>query len=195
MHNQLTGIQSTIMELLLTPLSSPPPQVLRRISILSVTLYTEYSYHQKSWILLEKDYSLAFSREQRRNTENRSGRKSLRLEKELKKDLIMKREFCPAIFLFLILYLAIGSEVLPLVLSYVTTLLLFGLENLFGYLHITAKFTLATSHIVPTLRRVPYFEAPIHVPRSRNLSPHPPPAYVRGPCVIIEDKTDKSLSS
>ena len=101
--------------------SSPPPQVLRHISILAVTLYAEYSYHQKSQILLEKDYSLAFSREQRRNAENRSGRESSRLEQESKKDLIMKREFRPAIFLFLILYLIAGSEVLLLRLAQVET--------------------------------------------------------------------------
>ena len=158
-------------------------------------LYAEYFYHQKSWILLEKDYSLAFCREQRRNTKNRSGRESLRLEKELKKDLIMKREFCPAIFLLLILYLAVGSEALPLVLSYVTTLLLFGLENLFGYLHVTVKFTLTTSCVVCTYLHYEEYQAPIHIPRPHNLSPHPPPAYVRGPRVILEDKTDESLSS
>ena len=183
------------MESLPTPPLSPPPQVLRRISILLVTLYTEYFYHQKSRILLEKDYSLAFSREQRRNIDNRSGRESSRLEQELKKDLIVKREFCPTIFLFLILYLITGSEVLPLVLSYVTASLLLGLENLLGYLHITPKITLSTSHVVPSLHRVPRFEGPIHVPRPRNPSPCPPPPYVRGPHVILEDETDESLSS
>ena len=92
---------------------------------------------------------MAFSREQRRNTENRSGRESLRLEKELKKDLIMKREFCPAIFLFLILYLAVGSEVLPLILSYVITSLLLGLGNLLGYLHVSVKiiFEIGRAHV------------------------------------------------
>ena len=78
---------------------------------------------------------MAFSREQKRNAENRSGRESSRLEQESKKDLIMKREFHPAILLFLTLYLAVGSEVLPLVLSYIIALLLLGLENLLGYLH------------------------------------------------------------
>ena len=84
---------------------------------------------------------MAFSREQKRNAENRSGRESLRLEQESKKDSIMKREFHPAIFLFLTLYLVVGSEVLPLVLSYVIALLLLGLENLLGYLHVSAKIT------------------------------------------------------
>ena len=64
---------------------------------------------------------MAFSREQRRNAENRSGRESSRLEQESKKDLIMKREFRPAIFLFLILYLIAGSEVLLLRLAQVET--------------------------------------------------------------------------
>ena len=141
-------------------------------------LYAEYSYHQKSWILLEKDYSLAFSREQRRNTENRSGRESLRLEQELKKDLIVKRKFRPAIFLFIILYLTVGSEVLPLILSYVIASLLLGLENLLGYLHVSAKITFATSSIVPTICRVPRFKVPIYVPRPHNPSPHPLPPYV-----------------
>ena len=68
-------------------------------------VYTKYSYHQKSRILLEKDYSLAFSREPKRNAENRSGRESSRLEQESKKNLIMKREFHSAILLFLTLYL------------------------------------------------------------------------------------------
>ena len=146
-------------------------------------LYAEYSYHQKSQILLEKDYSLAF------------GRESSRLEQELKKDLIVKKEFRPAIFLFLILYLVAGSEVLPLILSYATTLLLLGLENLLGYLYVTAKITLGTSRIVPSLRRVPCFEAPIHVPRPHNPSPRPLPPYVQGPHVILENETDQSLSS
>ena len=64
---------------------------------------------------------MAFSREQRRNAENRSGRESSRLEQELKKDLIVKREFRPTIFLFLILYLIAGSEVLLLHLARVET--------------------------------------------------------------------------
>ena len=178
------------MESQLTPPSSPPPQVLRRITILSVTLYAKYSYHQKSRILLEKDYSLAFSREQTRNRENRFGRESSRPEQELKKDLIVKREFRPAIPLSLILYLAAGLEAHPLMLFYITISLLFGLENLLGYLHITVKFTLATSCVVPSLQRVPRFEPPIHVPRPHNPSP-----YVRGPHVILEDETDQSLSS
>ena len=121
---------------------------------------------------------MAFSREQRRNAENRSGRESSRLEQESKKDLIVKREFHPAILLFLTLYLAVGSEVLPLVLSYVTASLLLGLENLLGFLHVTVKITLGTSHVVPSLRRVPHFEAPIHVPRPHNPSPQPPPPYI-----------------
>ena len=158
-------------------------------------LYAKYSYHQKSQILLEKDYSLAFGREQRRNAENRFGRESSRLEQESKKDLIMKREFRPAIFPFLILYLVAGSEVLPLVLSYATTSLLLGLENPLGYLYGTAKITLSTSHVVPSLRRVPRFEASIHVPRPHNPSPHPLPPYVQGPHVILENETDQSLSS
>jgi hypothetical protein len=78
---------------------------------------------------------------------------------------------------------------------YVTVLLLFGLENLLGYLHVTARITLATSRLVPTLRRVPRFQAPIHVPaRPRNPSPQPPPPYVRGPRVILEEETDESVS-
>ena len=94
---------------------------------------------------------MAFSREQKRNAENRSGRESSRLEQESKKDLIVKREFHPAILLFLILYLAIGSEVLPLALSYVITLLLFGLENLLGYLHVSVKTTFVTTCVVPSV--------------------------------------------
>ena len=99
------------------------------------------------------------------------------------------------ILTFLTLYYVIGLEATLLPLLYVTISLLFGLDSRLGYLHATAKFTLATSHVVPTLRRVPNFEAPIHVPRPRNPSPHPPPPYVRGPHVILEDETDKSLSS
>ena len=148
-------------------------------------------------VFLNKSLSnmFAFSMPQRRNTENRSGRESSRLEQELKKDLIVKREFCPAILLFLTLYLAVGSEVLPLTLSYVIASLLLSLESLLGYLHITAKFTLTTSYVVSSLRRVPEFEAPIHMSRPRNPSPHPPPPYIQGPCVILEDETDESLSS
>ena len=183
------------MESLPTPPSSPPPQVLRHISILLVTLYAEYSYHQKFRILLEKDYILAFSREQKRNAKNRSGRESSRLEQELKKDLIVKRKFHPAILLFLTLYLAVGSKALPLVLSYVIALLLLGLENLLGYLHVSVKITITTSRVVSTICRVPRFEAPIHIPRPCNPSPRPPPPYVRGPRVILEDETDESLSS
>jgi hypothetical protein len=107
----------------------------------------------------------------------------------------VKRELHPAILLFLILYLAVGSEALHLALSYVTASLLFGLENLLGYLHVTARITLATSRLVPTLRRVPRFQAPIHVPaRPRNPSPQPPPPYIHGPRVILEEETDESVS-
>ena len=72
----------------------PPLQVLRLILILLITLYAEFTFHQKCQILLEKDYNLAFSREQKRNAENRSGRESSRLEQELKRDLIVKQDFC-----------------------------------------------------------------------------------------------------
>jgi hypothetical protein len=107
----------------------------------------------------------------------------------------VKRELHPAIPLFLILYLAIGSEVLLLVLSYVIVSLLFGLENLLGYLHVTMRITLVTSRLVPTLHRVSRFQAPIHMPaRPRNPSPHPPPPYIRGPNVILEEETDESLT-
>jgi hypothetical protein len=117
-----------------------------------------------------------FSREQRNNATRRSGRGSLRSKQESKKDSIVKRELHPAIPLFLILYLAVGSEALPLALSYVIVSLLFGLENLVGYLHITARSMLATSRLIPTLRRVPHFQALIHIPaRLRNPSPQPPP--------------------
>jgi hypothetical protein len=163
--------------------------------ILSITLYTEYTYHQRSQTLFKRDYSWAFSREQRNNTANRSGRGSLRSEQELKRDSIVKRELHLAIPLFLILYLAIGSEALPLTFFYVTIALLFGLENLLGYLHVTARITPATSHLIPTLRRVPRFQAPIHVPaRPRNPSPQPPPPYIRGPRVILEEETDESVT-
>ena len=138
---------------------------------------------------------MAFSREQKRNTTNRSGRESLRLEQESRRDLITKREFHPAIPLFLILFLAAGSEVLLLAPFYVIASLLFNLENFLGYLHVTVKTTFVTTCVVPSLRRVPCFEAPIHVPRPHNPSPCPPPPYVQGPCVILEDKTDESLSS
>jgi hypothetical protein len=165
------------------------------VSILSITLYAEYTYHQRSQTLFERDYSWAFSREQRNNAANRSGRGSLRSEQELKRDLIVKRELHLAIPLFLILYLAVGSEVLPLALFYVTVSLLFGLENLLGYLHVTARITLTTSRLIPTLRRVPHFQAPIHVPaRPCNPSPHPPPPYIRGPRVILEEETDESVT-
>jgi hypothetical protein len=127
-------------------------------------LYIEYTYHQRSQTLFEREYSWAFSREQRNNTASRSGRGSLRSEQESKRDSIVKRELHPAIPLFLILYLAIGSEALHLALSYVIISLLFGLENLLGYLHVTVRITLATSHLIPTLCRVPHFQAPIHVP-------------------------------
>jgi hypothetical protein len=107
----------------------------------------------------------------------------------------VKRELHPAIPLFLISYLAVGSGALHLALFYVTVSLLFGLENLLGYLHVTARITLATSRLVPTLRRVPRFQAPIHVPaRPRNPFPQPPPPYVRGPRVILEEETDESLT-
>jgi hypothetical protein len=97
--------------------------------------------------------------------------------------------------LFLILYLAVGSEALPLALSYVIVSLFFGQENLLGYLHVTVRITLATSRLVPTLHRVPRFQAPLHVPaRPRNPSPHPPPPYVRGPHVILEEETDESVT-
>jgi hypothetical protein len=79
--------------------------------------------------------------------------------------------------------------------SYVTVSLLFGLENLLGYLHVTARIMLATSRLIPTLRRVPCFQAPIHVPaRPRNPSPQPPPPYIRGPHVIFEEETDESVT-
>jgi hypothetical protein len=101
----------------------------------------------------------------------------------------------PAIPLFLILYLAVGSEALHLALSYVIISLLFSLENLLGYLHVTARITLATSRLVPTLSKVPRFQAPIHVPaRPRNPSPQPPPPYIHGPHVILEEETDESVS-
>ena len=156
--------------------------------VLSITLYTEYSYRQRSRILLEKEYSLTFSREQKRNAANLSGRESSRLE-------IAKREFCPAIPLFLILFLAVGSEALLLAPFYVITSHLFDLENFLGYLHVTAKTIFVTTHVVPSLHRVPCLEAPIHVPRPRNPSPCPLPPYVRGPHVILEDKSNESLSS
>jgi hypothetical protein len=165
------------------------------VSILSTTLYAEYTYRQKSLTLFEREYSWAFSREQRNNAARRSGRGSLRSEQESKRDSIVKRELHPAIPLFLILYLAVGSEALHLALSYVIVSLLFDLENLLGYLHVTARITLATSRLVPTIRRVPRFQAPIHVPaRPRNPSPHPPPPYVHGPRVILEEETDESVS-
>jgi hypothetical protein len=138
---------------------------------------------------------LVFSKEQKRNTANRSGRESSRLERESKKDLIVKREFHPTILLILILYLAIGLGVHLLVPLYVTASLLFGLENYLGYLHVSAKITLVTSRVVPTLQRVPHFEAPKHVPvRCYNPSPQPPPPYIRRPRVILEEETDKSLT-
>jgi hypothetical protein len=165
------------------------------MSILSTTLYVEYTYRQKSLTLFERVYSWVFSREQRNNAARRSGRGSLRSEQESKRDSIVKRELHPAIPLFLILYLAIGSEMLLLVLSYVIVSLLFGLENLLGYLHVTMRITLVTSRLVPTLHRVSRFQAPIHVPaRPRNPSPHPPPPYIRGPNVILEEETDESLT-
>jgi hypothetical protein len=139
------------MEQLLTPPSSPRPQVLGCVSILSATLYAEYSYHQKPQILYERNYSLVFSKEQKRNAANRSGRESSRLECESKKDIIVKSEFHPTILLFLTLYLTVGLGVCLLVLLYVTASLLCGLENYLGYLHISTKITLVTSRVVPTL--------------------------------------------
>jgi hypothetical protein len=107
----------------------------------------------------------------------------------------VKRELHPTIPLLLTLYLTVGSEALPLALSYVIVSLLFCLENLLGYLHITARITLATSRLVCTIRRVPRFQGPIHVPaRPRNPSPQPPPPYVCGPRVILEEETDESVS-
>jgi hypothetical protein len=138
---------------------------------------------------------LVFSKEQKRNTTNRSGREFLRLECESKKDLIVKREFHPITLLFLTLYLAIGLGVHLLIPLYVTISLLFGLENYLGYLHVSAKITLINSRVVPTLQRVPHVEAPIHMPaRPHNPSPQPPPPYVCGPHVIFEEETDKSVS-
>jgi hypothetical protein len=106
----------------------------------------------------------------------------------------VKREFHPAILLSLILYLIAGSGVHLLVPSYVIASLLFDLENFLGYLHVSAKITLVTSQVVPTLRRVPRFKAPIHMPRPHNPSPHPLPSYIRGPRVILEEETDESLT-
>jgi hypothetical protein len=158
-------------------------------------LYTEYSFHQKSLILLERDYSLVLSREQKRNSLQHSGRESTRLERESKKDSIVKRDFHPATLFFLIVYHAIGLEACLLVPFYVTISLLFSLEKHLGYLHVSTKISLVTSRIVPTLRRVPRFKAPIHVPpRPRNPSSHPPPPYIRRPHVILEEETDKSVS-
>ena len=96
---------------------------------------------------------------------------------------------------FLILFLAAGSEVLLLTPFYVITSLLFNVENFLDYLHVTAKTTFVTTRVIPSLHRVPHFEAPIHVPRPRDPSPHPPPPYVQGPHVILEDETNESLSS
>jgi hypothetical protein len=134
-----------------------------------VMLYAEYSFRQKSLSLLERDYSLVLSREQKRNTLQRSGRESTRLERESKKDSIVKRDFHPSTLLFLILYHTVGLEARLLIPFYVTVLLLFGLEEHLGYLHVSAKTSLVTSRIVPTLRRVPHFEAPIHVPLDRII--------------------------
>jgi hypothetical protein len=106
----------------------------------------------------------------------------------------VKREFHSAILLFLTLCLTAGLGVLLLVLSYATVSLLFDLENFLGYLHASANITLVTSRIVPTLRRVPRFEAPIYIPRPRNPSPHPPPPYIRGPNIILEEETDESVT-
>jgi hypothetical protein len=101
----------------------------------------------------------------------------------------------PATLFFLILYHAVGLEARLLVPFYITVSLLFSLEKHLGYLHVSAKTSLITSCIVPTLRRVSRFEAPIHVPpRPCNLSPHPLPPYVRGPRVILEEETDESVT-
>jgi hypothetical protein len=126
------------------------------MSILSITLYTKYIYHQNSETLFERDYSWVFSREQRNNTTSRSGRGSLRSEQESKRDSIMKRELHPAIPLFLTLYLTAGSEALPLTLSYVIVSLLFVLENLLGYLHIIAGL-----HSPLVALSLPYAEYPV----------------------------------
>ena len=117
------------------------------------------------------------------------------LEPELKKDSIVKRDFHSMILVFLILYYVVGLEATLLPLLYITTSLLFGLDSRLGYLHTSAKITFATSCIVPALRRVPCFEAPLHVPRPCNPSLCPLPPYVRGPHVILEDETDELLSS
>jgi uncharacterized coiled-coil protein SlyX len=65
-------------------------------------------------------------------------------------------------------------------------------------LRLPARFrqtSLVTSCIVPTICRVSHFKAPIHVPpRPRNPSPQPPPPYVRGTHVILEEETDESVS-
>jgi hypothetical protein len=100
------------MEQLPTLPSSPPPQILGCVSILSTILYVEYTYRRKSQTLFEREYSWVFSREQRNNTANRSGRGSLRSEQESKRDSIMKRELHLAIPLFLILYLSFFSSYL-----------------------------------------------------------------------------------
>ena len=92
-----------------------------------------------------------FSKEQKQNTENRSGRESSRLEQESKKDLIVKRDFHPVILTFLMLYYVVGLEATLLPLLYITISLLFSLDNHLGYLHATTKFTLATSRVAPTL--------------------------------------------
>ena len=63
----------------------------------------------------------------------------------------MNRKFHPAILLFLTLYFTVGSEVLPLILFYAITSLLLGIENLLGYLHVSAKITFATSCVIPTI--------------------------------------------
>ena len=183
------------MELLLTPLLSPPPLAQGHVLILLITLYAKYSYHQKSQILLERDYSLVLSRKKKCIILNRSGRESMWLEPESKKDSIVKQDFHPTILVFLILYYVVGLEATLLPLLYVTTSLLFGLDSYLGYLHTSVKITFATSCIVPALCRVPCFEAPLHVPRPCNPSLCPPPPYVQGPHVILEDETNESLSS
>jgi hypothetical protein len=64
-------------------------------------LYTEYSFHQKSQIVLERDYTLVLSREQKRNNLQHSGRESMRLERKSKKDSIVNRDFHPTTLLLL----------------------------------------------------------------------------------------------
>ena len=69
----------------------------------------------------------------------------------VKERLIVKHDFHPAILAFLTLYYAVGLEATLLPLLYITISLLFSLDNRLGYLHASAKFTLATSSVIPTL--------------------------------------------